>query len=109
MPSGVVRRDRLRMRRSAESRCASITPCTPVTQTYPPSPRRAAEKIDSTATRVLIASMPTPSTFTRRASATLDRDNDSVGAVTAEYGGDRSENDADAQPDRPTPHVLAIQ
>src|SRR5690242_17870317 len=97
------------MRLNAGSRCASITPWTPVTQTYPPSPLRTAVSMASTARRSSIASTPTPRTFTRRRPDLAAVGSSSVRTVAAEYGGDRPQHDADVEPDRPVLDVLAIE
>src|SRR2546423_1166844 len=48
------------------SACASMTPCTPVTQMYPRFPRASAWRTTESADPKSIALTPTPSTLIRR-------------------------------------------
>src|SRR5690242_5113881 len=65
MPSGVVSRERFRVARNSGFFCASIIPCTPVTQTYALRDSPTPPWMASNAWRISMAWTPTPSTLTR--------------------------------------------
>src|SRR5712692_6497532 len=66
LPSAVVRRDLLMIVRRVGSFCASMTPCTPVTQMYPFALFEIAESITSSVWFTPRGVIPTPRTLTRQ-------------------------------------------
>src|SRR5689334_2517589 len=96
MPSGVTSPAALWIRRSSGSRWLSMTPCTPVTQTYCRSRRAIHPWMADSACSMSIALTPTPSTSTRRGgsadsaatgAAVLLGDSTSEGAVGCRHAG----------------------
>src|SRR6185369_6778012 len=93
MPSGVVKNELFKIARNAGFFCASLTPCTPVTQTYPFCFCSNAFVTASTAESKLIALNPTPKTLTRGGRF----GEVSVDMVAYNYGVDYAEKQADNQ------------
>src|SRR5215469_1419583 len=65
IPSGVVSKDSFKIRRKVGSFWASITPCTPVTHTYPFPPLPSQDSNSPSASDISMALTPTPRTFAR--------------------------------------------